>query len=434
MSEAQRRGARAGRGAAVVLAAILVAAMPATAATAGSDFAVGIAAVGPPGVAFTPLAGSALSRPTAVKATDGTYHVAYELLLTNTSPLPAKVEQVQVRDARSGRVLSTLSGAALAANINPVAGTPAEPGEDSADPAPPARDPAAIPSSNTSIVWLDVAIRGRAHVPRALAQRVTAALTLPSGEIVHNTSPAGRVALLQNEPPVLAPPLGRGIWVADEGCCAVPTHHRRSLQTIDGELVVSQRFAIDWVRLDAHHRAWTGRATDPTSYFSWDEPEYAVGAGTIVAAQDGLRDYPVPHGPQPQPSLDEALGNHVILRIGPDAYVTYAHMRRGSVRVRVGQRVRRGQTLGRLGNSGNSSTPHLHLQVQTTPYALSNGNMPYVFDRLDLLGQITEVFSDETLGLRPTGTLPYASAVRPGIRRGEMPLDRAVLRFPGAPG
>jgi hypothetical protein len=404
-----------------VLASVLIGAAPAT------------AAVGPPGVAFTPLAGSALSRPMAVKATDGSYHVAYELLLTNTSPLPARVERVQVRDARTGRVLATLAGAALAANINPVAGTPADPGEDSAAPAPPAPDPTAIPPSSTSIVWLDVAIRDRAHVPRTLLQRVTTALTRPSGEVVHNTSPAGRVSLLADKPPVLGPPLGRGIWVADEGCCTVPTHHRRSLQTIDGELIVSQRFAIDWVKLDAHHRAWTGRPTDPTSYFSWNEPEYAVGAGTIVAAQDGLRDYPVPHGPQPPPTLGEALGNHVILRIGPATYVTYAHMRRGSIGVRVGQRVRRGQMLGRLGNSGNSSTPHLHLQVQTTPYALSNGNMPYVFDRLDLLGQITEVFSDETLGLRPSGTLPYAPAARPGIRRAEMPLDRAVLRFAGAP-
>ncbi|MCW2954178.1 MAG: Peptidase [Conexibacter sp.] len=425
---------RAGRTVAGALATILLAAAPATAAsTTRGGLAARVAAVGAPGVAFTPLAGSTLSRPTAVEATDGRYHIAYELLLTNTSPLPARVERVEVRDARTGRTLSTLSGAALTANINPVAGTPAQPGEDSGDPAPPARDPAAIPPSSASIVWLDVAIRDRAQLPRALVQRVTTALTRPSGEVAHNTSPAGRVSLLQRKPAVLGPPLGAGIWVADEGCCTVPTHHRRSLQTIDGELIVSQRFAIDWMKLDAHHRAWSGRPTDPASYFSWNEPEYAVGAGTVVAAQDGLRDYPVPHGPHPAPALDEALGNNVIVRIGPATYVTYAHMRSGSVRVRVGQRVRRGQLLGRLGNSGNSSTPHLHMQVQTTSYALSNGNIPYVFDRLDLLGQITEVFSDETLGLRPTGTLPYAAAVRPGLRRAEMPLDRAVLRFPGAP-
>ncbi len=82
-------------------------------------------------------------------------------------------------------------------------------------------------------------------------------------------------------------------------------------------------------------------------------------------------------------------------------------MKPGSVRVRVGERVRRGQVLGQLGNSGNSATPHLHLQVQIGRSFLSDG-LPFVFDRFQLLGQITDPFWDGDLGLRPNGQLTFA--------------------------
>ena len=105
-------------------------------------------------------------------------------------------------------------------------------------------------------------------------------------------------------------------------------------------------------------------------------------------------------------------------------------MKPGSVRVREGDRVRRGQRLGTLGNSGNSATPHLHLQVQTTRSFASDG-LPFVFERFRFLGRITSPdLSDETLGLRPDGLLPFAPATSPGTRRHQMPLDRSVVRFP----
>ena len=66
-------------------------------------------------------------------------------------------------------------------------------------------------------------------------------------------------------------------------------------------------------------------------------------------------------------NLRTPAGNHVVLDLGSGEYALLAHLRRGSVRVRPGQRVRRGETLGRCGNSGNSSEPHLHFHVQDRP-------------------------------------------------------------------
>ena len=57
----------------------------------------------------------------------------------------------------------------------------------------------------------------------------------------------------------------------------------------------------------------------------------------------------------------------MIIDIGDGHYVLYGHMKLGSLRVRVGDRVRRGQLIGQVGDSGNSGEPHLHIQVQNKP-------------------------------------------------------------------
>ena len=107
-------------------------------------------------------------------------------------------------------------------------------------------------------------------------------------------------------------------------------------------------------------------------------------------------------------------------------------MKQGSVRVHAGERVRRGQVLGRLGNSGNSATPHVHFQLQVERSFVSDG-LPFVFNRFRILGHMTSPdLSDEVLGLRPNGQLPFAPAGAPGKRHRQMPLDRSVVRFPDA--
>jgi hypothetical protein len=186
---------------------------------------------------------------------------------------------------------------------------------------------------------------------------------------------------------------------------------------------------IDWMMLDEQHRAWIGDPHQLSSYLSYGQPLIAAATGKVVEARDGFPDQSPPDNPTPPP-LADLPGNHVTLRVGPERYLLYAHMKPGSVRVRVGERVRRGQLLGDLGNSGNSATPHLHLQVQTTQSFVSDG-LPFVFNRFRLLGQITSPdLSDEILGLRPNGQLPFAPATDPGTRRRQMPLDRSVVRFP----
>lgn len=94
---------------------------------------------------------------------------------------------------------------------------------------------------------------------------------------------------------------------------------------------------------------------------AWNRPVYAMASGMVVRAVNTLRDNAI--GETDRSNID---GNHVMIAHDDGTFSLYDHLRQGSVGVGVGDAVRAGQLLGRVGNSGNTSEPHLHLQLQTT--------------------------------------------------------------------
>lgn len=175
-----------------------------------------------PGETFTGLAASVLSRPRAVRGTDGYFHIAYELVLTGATQFAVDVERVEVRDARTHRVLLGLAGDGLSSRMNPVGGVPAE------------ASTTLLAPSGSAVVWLDVRVERKADVPGILEHLVVSSTHPQAGEEpIPFSSLVGRVEPRAAEPVELGPPVRGGIWVAVEGCCDDDTHHRRGLLAVD---------------------------------------------------------------------------------------------------------------------------------------------------------------------------------------------------------
>jgi len=128
---------------------------------------------------------------------------------------------------------------------------------------------------------------------------------------------------------------------------------------IGTEVFISQRFAIDTAQVDAR-----GRTSDPPGsphkedYFAWEEDILSVGDGTVVAVASDQPDHEIGDAADP---TEHPAGNYVVVQHAEHLFSVYAHMRRGSAVVSVGDAVERSQAIGRVGNSGNTSEPHLHV-------------------------------------------------------------------------
>ncbi|WP_217235932.1 M23 family metallopeptidase [Streptomyces sp. AC555_RSS877] len=394
-------------------------------ASAGPGYGTG-AATPAPDAQFTPLTAAVMTHPTPFVATDGKTHLSYELLTTSSLPrsTPVRLDRVDVRDARTHRVIGSLSGRALAEAANPV-GDPL-PGADGYTPAPPAPTPTVIQGSQKWIIWLDLILSRGQMAPKVLEHHLSGAILAPSGPAAfEETVQATRIA---GTPPLnLSPPVRPGTWYSSESCCG-NTHHRRGLAAINGRFYVPQRFAIDWYRVGRRGQTWEGDPTQLTSYLSYRQPVVASAGGRVVDVQDGLPDQPPPLTP-PTPPIEETVGNHVTVEVAPGRYLLYAHLKPGSLTVREGDWVESGRVLALIGNSGNSSTPHLHFQVMTTAEPFPTDSPPFTFRHFRVLGQVEPRLWDDNLGLQPTGVLPITPSPYEGPHRARYPLDREVLKF-----
>jgi murein DD-endopeptidase MepM/ murein hydrolase activator NlpD len=128
-------------------------------------------------------------------------------------------------------------------------------------------------------------------------------------------------------------------------------------------------------------------------------------------------------------TLPEADGNHVIIRFGKGIYAGYAHLIPGSISVKVGDRVRVGQQIGRLGNSGASSGPHLHFQVMSKPTLVDAEGLPFAFSSFTLEGRIPPIGPNFEKEINSGAKIPVEPAGA-GPRRDELPVGRDVVDFP----
>ncbi len=168
----------------------------------------------------------------------------------------------------------------------------------------------------------------------------------------------------QRRSPLLFPPFV-GCWRVVNGGVTREESHSWGL--------ISQRYAYDLVREEDYGKLErTCDYGDLGSWATFGAPILAAAPGHVVVVVDGVEDN-VPG----RVRLDamNLAGNHVVIDHG-GTYTLYAHLRRGSVRVRPGQWVEAGTPIGEAGNSGMSTAPHLHFQLMDKPNYLATRSIP----------------------------------------------------------
>jgi murein DD-endopeptidase MepM/ murein hydrolase activator NlpD len=146
------------------------------------------------------------------------------------------------------------------------------------------------------------------------------------------------------------------------------------------------RYAFDFSTVDPQGALFRGDGRRNEDWYAWDQPVLAVSDGKVVAAAGNQPDGEVGGPPwrPPAPPFDPAVlwGNYVLVDHGSGVFSLVCHLRQGSVKVKAGDRVRRGETVGRVGFSGSAITLHVHLQLQDGP-GLASAGLPAAFDGFD---------------------------------------------------
>jgi hypothetical protein len=376
--------------------------------TAAVAMSLGDAAGRPPaGDRYTPVVQSVPSKPRWFRGDDGLIHLVYELKMTNAFPNPVRVRAVGVlRGGHRHRPVRRLRGERLRSSMSLLA-TPSKPTR-------------TIPPSSIGVVWFDVRFARRSAIPRSISHRV-AVHVMGDVPVPSRISSRGGHAVVDRRPPVvIGPPLRGRRWLAVGSCCDGP--HRRSFQPVNGRLRLGQRFAIDWNGLNARRHIVVGNPDRNRSWVFYGKPVIAVADGLVVKAVDRFPNQ-VPNHQKPV-TLRQADGNYVILSIGHGRFAFYAHLAPHSIRVHARERVHRGEVIGKLGNSGSSTGPHLHFQVMNRPSALDSNGLPFVYDRFRVRGKIPPL--DDIKDVTKPIPIDHRTA---GPRRDEYPLGLDVVDF-----
>jgi Peptidase family M23 len=382
----------------------------------GSLTLAGLALISPPlnsspvdSERITPVMLAVQDTPVPFAGSDGRTHLVYELWLKNFSSGKVVVEKVEILS--DGKLLQTLDASEIATRLQPAG----------------LREPTGTMAPSTAaLLFIHVIMPAGQIAPQKLTHRLQLRAEAAPPGMQEITETGGEISLSVAPVVVIAPPLRGERYVSADSCCDA-TRHTRAALPVNGRVWLAQRYAVDWEQLDDQARIYRGPQADVNSYTIYGREAVAVADAKVISVTDGLPN----QTPGQYPTnilIEQADGNSVVLDLGAERYALYAHLQPGSIRVHAGDAVKRGQTIGLVGNSGNSVAPHLHFHVMSTPSPLAANGLPYEIDTFRVTAATPGTKAlDEAEEKGTPLAITLMSPPRQAINA--LPLDQLIISF-----
>jgi murein DD-endopeptidase len=338
-------------------------------------------------------------------------HLAYELHVTNFRPYDVVLNRLEVIDAVRGSRVAEFRDSQLAAKLGRV-GARVE-----------GADRQIIPAGGRTVVFLWLPLESGVASPTRLQHKIDLDLMRPTGRVPASVTDGG--STVSGEQPIaLNAPVRGGPWVALYDPMMIGGH-RTSIYTLDGRARIPARFAIDWVKLADDASRARGDTASIANWYGYGSEVLAVADSVVAEAVDDMTESATLSQSEAPMALENASGNYIALDLGSGRFAFYEHLQHGSIAVKRGERVKSGQVIARLGNSGSSSSgPHLHFHIADAHTELAAEGLPYVFRNFEVIGAYERIDGFET-GERWQPPSPAAA----GKRSMELPDANTVILF-----
>jgi murein DD-endopeptidase MepM/ murein hydrolase activator NlpD len=270
----------------------------------------------------------------------GKTQVYYEIYVLNTYGTDIVLQSLKV--GSGGKQVASFDAAALGGMARPL-GMPG------------AKPSATIPAATTSVIYVAFDFPD----PQRASTELDDALTfqIPKANNHSFTVTQASLHVVRRPPLVIEPPLRGDGWYAGSG----PSNssiHRRTIFYQNGRPVIGQRFAIDWLQGKREGNHWSffhGDSSRNENWYCYNAPLHAVADGLVVGLKTDIPENVPDQKPVVKITQETLGGNYVVIDIGYGRYAFYAHLIPHSATVKIGDRVKAGEVIGRLGNSGNST-------------------------------------------------------------------------------